>query len=253
MADFFRRQGHSQLLTVQKTDTTGRHRARWFLVPTDLPDSGEESIVDETASTVSDPVASVVSVPTVQDAIGLVYEFTPPGQIKLSPLGRLLLTSKGQVVTMSRMGLVWASLPLMAVLVFLLFVGVVWSMTLVERPMQTNDLALMLMALGFGWATWHFATRPLFLLLEDRIAPAADLLTGLSEDTCQLDMAKDAERRYIRLVRYSGVCPICAGRIELRYGQGGQSRRMFGCCGEAPQEHRFTFDRVTRRGVLSPP
>lgn len=253
MVDFFRRQGLRQLLTLQKTDTTGRHRARWFLVPTDLPDSGEESIVDEAASTVSDPVASVGSIPTGQDAIGLVYEFTPPGQIKLSPLGRLLLTSKGQVVTMSRMGLVWASLPVLAAVTMLLLLGSIWLMTLVARPIQTNDLALMLMALGFGWATWHFSLRPLVWLLEDRIAPAFELLAGWSEEPCQLDMAKDAERRYIRLVRYSGVCPICAGKVELRYGQGVQSRRMFGCCGEAPQEHRFTFDRVTRRGVLSPP
>lgn len=256
MADFFRRQGHCRLLTLQKTDTTGRHRVRWFLVPKDLPDQGEAAIVDETASTVSDPltsVASVGSVSTGQDAISLVYEFTPPGQIKLSPLGRLLLTSKGQVVTVSGMGLVWASLPVLAGLVILLLVGGVWTMTLVARPIQTNDLALMLMAVGIGWATWLFVLRPLVRLLDDRIATAAELLTGWSEDPCQLDMAKDAERRYIRLVRYSGVCPICAGKIELRYGQGVQSRRMFGCCSEAPQEHRFTFDRVTRRGVLSPP
>lgn len=253
MADFFRRQGHSQLLTLQKTDTTGRHRARWFLLPKDLPDQDDAAIPEGVVSTVSEPVQQVGAVQPGVTAVSLVYEFTPPGQIKLSPLGRLLLTSKGQVVTLSGMGLVWASLPVLGGLVIFLLVGVVWSMTLMARPIQTNDLALMLMSLGIGWTTWLFVLRPLARLLEDRIAPAGELLTGWSEDPAQLDMAKDAERRYVRLVRYSGVCPICAGKIELRYGNGEQSRRLFGCCSEAPQEHRFTFDRVTRRGVLSPP
>jgi len=253
MADFFRCQGHSQLLAIQKTDTTGRHRARWFLAPKDLPNQVGAAISDETAPTVLDAVEQVGAVSVVQTDVGLIYEFTPPGQIKLSPLGRLLLTSKGQVVTRSRMGLVWASLPVIAALVVFLLVWVVWSMTLVARPVQTGDLALMMMALGFCWATWRFALRPMVWLFEDRISPASELLAGWSEDPCQLDMAKDPPRRYIRLVRYSGVCPLCAGKIELHYGQGDQSRRLFGCCSEAPQEHRFTFDRVTRRGVLSPP
>lgn len=253
MSDFFRRQGQSQMLALQKTDTTGRHRARWFLAPTPLPELLESEDADTAVPTQSDLVEPVGTGSAQSGSIGLVYEFTPPGQVKLSLLGRLLLTSKGQVVTLSRMGLLWASLPVVAALVLILLMGVVWSMTLVARPVHTSDLALMLLALGFSWVTWRFTLRPLVWLLEDRIAPAFELLSAWPEEPCQLDMAKDAERRYIRLVRYNSVCPICAGKIELHYGLGGQSRRLFGFCSEAPQEHRFTFDRVTRRGVLSPP
>lgn len=61
-------------------------------------------------------------------------------------------------------------------------------------------------------------------------------------------MPKDRNARYIRLVRYGGVCPVCAGQIELRYGTGSEARRLFGSCSEAPQEHLFSFDRVTRLG-----
>jgi hypothetical protein len=225
----------------------------WFLAPRDLPDPEEEGLPEAAEAAAANPAEPVGAVITQPAPVGLVYEFTPPGQIRLGPLGRLLLTSKGQVVTLSGMGLVWASLPVLSALALFLLLGSVWAMTLVTRPVQTNDLALLLMSVGFGWVVWHFVLRPLVWLLEDRIAPAFELLAGWSEDPCQLDMVKDAEHRYIRLVRYGGVCPICAGKIELRYGHGVQSRRMFGCCSEAPQEHRFTFDRVTRRGALSPP
>lgn len=64
----------------------------------------------------------------------------------------------------------------------------------------------------------------------------------------QLDMAKDDAHRYIRLVRYWAVCPICAGNIELRYGHGPNHRHIFDCCSEVPTKHVFTFDRVTRMG-----
>lgn len=250
LADFFRRHGHAQLVAVQKTDTIGRHRALWFLAPKDLP--AEAAVDDAIIATGADLGDSILAAPANPNPIGLVYEFTPPSRIKLSLVGRLLLTSKGQVATLSRMGLVWASILLLTALFVVLLLGSVSIMTLVSRPVQTNDLALMLVALGLSWVTWRLTLRPLVWLLEDRIVPV-ELLSGWSEDLCQLDMAKDADHRYIRLVRFSGVCPICAGRIELRYGQGTQSRRLFGCCSEAPQEHRFSFDRVTRRGVLSPP
>jgi hypothetical protein len=96
---------------------------------------------------------------------------------------------------------------------------------------------------------WRFLARPLIWLTEDRIIPAPDMLTAMREDEpCQLEMPKEGNARYIRLVRYSGVCPVCAGRIELRYGAGHAQRRLFGCCSEAPQDHQFSFDRVSRQG-----
>ena len=109
-------------------------------------------------------------------------------------------------------------------------------------------MASMVLWLIMASLIWRFALQPLVWLIEDRIIPAPLWVPALTEDHCQLEMPRDDQHRYIRLVRYSGVCPVCAGLIELRYGTGSESRRLFGCCREAPQEHRFTFDRVTRQG-----
>lgn len=99
-----------------------------------------------------------------------------------------------------------------------------------------------------AFACWWFFARPLVVLVYDRIVPAFELLTEIREDPCQLELRKASQGRAIRVVRYSGTCPICAGRIELEYGFGDQRRRLFGCCTEAPRKHVFTFDRVTLQG-----
>jgi len=56
------------------------------------------------------------------------------------------------------------------------------------------------------------------------------------------------DKKYIRLVPFSGVYPECAGRIELGFGAGDSAGRLFGACNEAPQEYVYAFDRVTRLG-----
>lgn len=98
------------------------------------------------------------------------------------------------------------------------------------------------------WVFWRYFVRPWTWLLDDRIVFAGELLCSLKEYRAQLDLAQDANGKHVRIVRFNGVCPICAGRIELRYGTGLNSRRLFGCCEEAPHDHVFTFDRVTRIG-----
>ena len=49
-------------------------------------------------------------------------------------------------------------------------------------------------------------------------------------------------------LRYSAVCPICAGTLELRYSQSPNTRALVGCCNEAPHDHVFSFDRIGRTG-----
>jgi hypothetical protein len=114
--------------------------------------------------------------------------------------------------------------------------------------LMTGELATMVLFSAFGYALWHLWMRPLVWLLDDRILPAPMLMAAMKEDPSHLDMPKVGAARYIRLGRYSGVCPVCAGSIELRYGASPAHRRLFGCYSEAPQEHVFSFDRVTRKG-----
>ena len=65
----------------------------------------------------------------------------------------------------------------------------------------------------------------------------------------QLEIALGENKlRRLQLVRYSAVCPVCAGTVELRYAHGANRRRPVGCCSEVPHEHVFSFDRVLRSG-----
>lgn len=55
-------------------------------------------------------------------------------------------------------------------------------------------------------------------LLDDRLIPAAELWVAWNEANAQLELTKDKhDRRCLQLVRYTAVCPICAGTLELRY------------------------------------
>lgn len=238
---YFRNRGHDQALTIAQRKSAGRHRAPWYLSPYALDPVSEDGQPDEVTAANPPETGSGTVEPD------LIYEFTPPGEIKLSLLGRLLL-GRGSFVAVSARGLVWAILMLGSVLFLMFCVYLLWSMRLINRPLLTGDLILTLTLICTSWVFWRICVRPWIWLLDDRIVPATAMLFSLKQDSAQLDMAKDGKHRYVRLVRYGGVCPICAGTIELRYGVGVNSRRLFGCCGEAPQDHVFTFDRVTRVG-----
>lgn len=240
---FFRERGHSQALVVEQRKSTGRYRSPWFLSVYDLPgleqDDGEvgTSSVQQTPPDTSSRVV----------AHELAYEFTPSGNIKLSALGRLFLGT-GSIRTRSPRALLWAALWLGAVLLALACLFLFWAMGWSGRPLTTGDLIAACLSLGSTWVVWRSCILPLTWLLDDRMLLGGSALSTLNEAPTQLDMARVGNHRYIRLVRYGGVCPMCAGAIELRYGQGMNARRIFGCCSEAPQEHVFTFDRVTRVG-----
>ena len=244
MGGFFRERGHRAILVPQKSDTAGRHRAVWFLKVQPLPEASEES--DPSAPAQQGLAAETDRTGHADDE--LVYEYTGPGELCLGPLGRLLLGRQGNAPTKSARGVIWAGIIVSTALVFLMILFLIWAMSRLQRPVMAADVASLVMLLVTGGVIWRFWARPLIWLLEDRIIPAPELLAAFSEDPCQLEMPKDRNARYIRLVRYGGVCPVCAGQIELRYGTGSAARRLFGACSEAPQEHLFSFDRVTRLG-----
>lgn len=130
----------------------------------------------------------------------------------------------------------------------MLLLACTWILLMfVHRPLTTSDLAFAITAMVSGWVLWTMV-RNGWWLLSDRIAPAADVLVAWKELPAQLECFEAGEERLIGLVRYTASCPECAAAIELRYGDGLERRRLFGCCVESPQEHVFTFDRVTRRG-----
>lgn len=53
---------------------------------------------------------------------------------------------------------------------------------------------------------------------------------------------------YRELVRWEAECPICTAPLELKTNSPVLPGELIGCCFEVPDEHSFTFDRVTLEG-----
>lgn len=228
--EYFSKLGYSECLALESRTSTGRHKTMWYLKPYAIENSREFETTSPNA-----------------DSAQIEYSVTAPGEIQLSWFGKMVMGS-GAFKTKSWRGGLWA-LGLASSVIALLFCGfLIFQMQKVSRPLQTDDLAILILLSFFMWVIWRHQIRPILWLVEDRVGFASETLIKLSEDPAHLDLAKDGDHRYFRLVRYTAVCPICAGAIELRYGQGSQYRRIFGCCTEVPQEHVFTFDRVTKTG-----
>jgi len=49
-------------------------------------------------------------------------------------------------------------------------------------------------------------------------------------------------------VRYAATCPVCNARVQVESGGREFHGRLVGRCQESPDEHVFSFDRVTRAG-----
>jgi len=111
---------------------------------------------------------------------------------------------------------------------------------------------LLLLAAMVGWVAVSLL-RPFWRLIDLRIIMAPDILVSFSERGVQLEAAKERDDegnqvRVIRLVRYSGDCPVCGETVHLEDGRREFPGRLVGRCDEHPAEHVFSFDRHTRSG-----
>ena len=234
----FRAGGHAQALRVVRRSPRGKHRAVWFLESYPLDDE----VVD------AEPSGQPVPPDPAEEPLSIQYEFTPPGKVRAAWYARPLIGA-GSFITRSWRGLLWVAVFLIPVAYLLFSAVVAIAYMYARRPVQTSDIASMLILAALGWVVWRISVRPVVWLIDDRITLATELWVAWGEQTAQLELSKDENnRRWLQLIRYSAVCPICAGTIELRYAQGLNRRRLLGCCDEAPHEHVFSFDRVSRAG-----
>ncbi len=239
--EHFRSAGHTQALRVRRRSPGGKHRAVWYLEAYGL---SEPVLAPDTVDPTAKPNPS-----KADNAAGAIrYDFTPPGQVKAAWYVKPLVGA-GSFVTRSWRGVLWAGLLILPVAYLALNVFLALGYAYTRRPLQTADLASLLLMTGMAWVVWRIWVRPFVWLLEDRIALASEVWVGFHEQPAQLELTLDEnQRRRLQLVRYSAVCPICAGTIELRYAQGTNRRRVVGCCSEVPHEHVFSFDRILRVG-----
>ncbi len=232
----------TRCLKVEKVSPGGKHRAHWRLVPYEIAVSSSADDHATAPDLTAEPPAMDVSPGSV-----ITYECSQPGIVKPSWWVWPILRS-GSFQTRSVQGALWAVLIFLAIAEILVCAFLLWSFALQRRPLQAADFAEIAGLSGLIWAVSVYQLRPLLYLVEDRLIPAGDFWVGLGEAPAQLEFAKIEGRRMIRLVRYTSVCPVCSGMVELRYAKGPNRRRIVGCCEEAPYEHVFTFDRVLRQG-----
>lgn len=236
--DHFRAAGHDTCLQPARRSPGGKHRAVWYLEQYPLLDDPVEAIA--AYSPPSDPDSPRAT--TVQ------YELTPPGKVKAAWYSRPLIGA-GSFVIRSWRGILWAAAFLLPVAYLLASALLTLAFTYLHRPIQTADLASLIVVAVLAWFVWRTFVRPMAWLLDDRIIPATELWIAWNEANAQLELTKDEHDRHrLQLVRYTAVCPICAGTLELRYSQGPNIRRLVGCCAEAPHDHVFSFDRISRLG-----
>jgi len=125
--------------------------------------------------------------------------------------------------------------------------------SLPEHPLTTGSLiALLLTLLGF-WVGWKELYAPWFRVVDDCVVKAPLWVMALTEESCELEMFRQENFRWTRLVRFSADCPICGSNLELRPGKPDQNYPLVGRCIESPYAHVYSFDRMTLRGTYLGP
>ncbi|MGT2512271.1 hypothetical protein [Cupriavidus basilensis] len=131
---------------------------------------------------------------------------------------------------------------------------VLWLVVTTQATrLPSGQLFTLLLLAGLVLWLGYTLFRPFWTLIDRRIIMAPDALVSLRERGVQLEAAKETLQdgqsvRIIRLVRYSGRCPICSQDVHLQDGRKEFPGRLVGRCDEHPAEHVFSFDRHTKVG-----
>ncbi|GEM_PF-2359485 len=122
--------------------------------------------------------------------------------------------------------------------------GVVWP----------NAINFLIYAILFT-TTLIYPFRAYYMLNHSRITIAPYWMIPLSlkqkfNEAQLVSVPSDSHKgRKIELRIYKSDCPICGSLVEVVKGKGEFKNRLIGQCFEAGNEHIFSFDHVTKKGV----
>ena len=94
-----------------------------------------------------------------------------------------------------------------------------------------------------SWFIW-----PLYRLIDQKIVMAPAILQMTSRFYHVLVIRREGERKVVRMLRFTAICPLCGGEVEVQEGRRAFRGRYVGECGRNPIEHVFTFDHVLKSG-----
>jgi hypothetical protein len=131
---------------------------------------------------------------------------------------------------------------------WLFLVQFAFGMTVWAAVGGKNVITSILSLLVIYWAAWA-TMGPLYTLPTSKIVVGPWWMQSIDDDRL-------LEHRYpprfpkksIKAVRYTAVCPICGGKVSAKSGGFEFWRRIIGRCEDAPVEHVFSFDHVSRSG-----
>jgi len=103
----------------------------------------------------------------------------------------------------------------------------------------------------------YLLLQPFYEAMNNRIAIAPAWLLSFKVHNAQI-RAKKIEKqkpggrsyRALQIVIHKATCPICNSEIDIEQGKREFKGRLIGVCTESPREHIFSFDHVTKKGVL---
>lgn len=142
-----------------------------------------------------------------------------------------------------------------AILMLIVALGVflvVWFTLSQQQAIPPNRMLVLVAtaaaAVYFAWRMVSGVGR----LGDKRIIMAPDILIGFREYGVQLELTRidstPSAASRLGLVRYAATCPICGTKVQVESGGREFYGRLVGRCQESPDEHAFSFDRVTRSG-----
>ncbi|NTV70426.1 MAG: hypothetical protein HGA71_09795 [Azonexaceae bacterium] len=133
---------------------------------------------------------------------------------------------------------------------WLLLVQIALGVTLSAAIGGKTVLTSLLSSAVIFWAVMA-SVGPMYRLGVDRIVIAPWWMQSVDED--RLLERRSPPRhsdKSIKAVRYVAKCPLCGGKVSATKGRLEFFGRIVGRCEEAPVEHAFSFDHITRNGKL---
>ncbi len=184
----------------------------------------------------------------------IVYTRTENGEVQPALFLRLIFR-KGVLQNRSWRGLMMLITVLFGMGSLLLWVlASIWSLSTIDQALTLRQLASSVLVVCLAWFIWRGMHQPWVELVDNRVVKAAAPLLALKEDSAELEMYRDDEKRpWTRFVRFSSDCPFCGGRILLAEGKPDHQMPLVGRCGESPHAHVFSFDRARLTGVYIGP
>jgi hypothetical protein len=182
---------------------------------------------------------------------------------EISTIGRIFYRNGRFEISGWRRGFIYIDPALQSIIFIILtmasWLSLIGIVTLKGHDLNTSIINFIIFGGLLAWFLFRYIHHKI-RSLDLRTHRANPFLVKFREDIWvdringNLGRTKSDQRHdcskvpYRELVRWSADCPICGAPLELKTESPVRPRELVGCCFESPDEHCFSFDRVTLEG-----